>query len=62
MAYDKEAEHDVKIEQYDSQHSEDIGVLADNVQYGHAGLRGVLSSPYVLGAAFLASTGGFSWV
>ena len=36
--------------------------LADNVQYGKAGILGVLSSPYVLGAAFLASTGGFSWV
>lgn len=35
--------------------------LADDVSYGPNGFRGLISSPYVLGAAFLASLGGFSF-
>lgn len=33
----------------------------DNVSYGPEGIRGLLSSPYVVGAAALASLGGFSF-
>lgn len=33
----------------------------DNLHYGSTGLRGLLASPYVFGAAFLASMGGFSF-
>ncbi|MCJ1305505.1 hypothetical protein MMC08_008319 [Hypocenomyce scalaris] len=36
-------------------------VLAENVSYGPRGVSGLLSSPYVFGAAFLASLGGFSF-
>lgn len=39
----------------------DIVHLADDVSYGPSGVRGLISSPYVLGAAFLASLGGFSF-
>ena len=35
--------------------------LAEQVSYGPGGIRGLASSPYVLGAAFLASLGGFSF-
>lgn len=34
--------------------------LAEDVSYGPGGLRGIIASPYVFGAAFLASLGGFS--
>ncbi|KAL1875723.1 hypothetical protein VTK73DRAFT_9912 [Phialemonium thermophilum] len=36
-------------------------VFAENVSYGPDGLRGLLGSSYVFGAAFLASLGGFSF-
>jgi MFS family permease len=36
-------------------------VMADDVSYGPSGLRGLFGSPYVFGAAFLASLGGFSF-
>lgn len=35
--------------------------LAENVSYGRGGMRGIASSPYVFGAALLASLGGFSF-
>ncbi|KAF4966810.1 hypothetical protein FSARC_5555 [Fusarium sarcochroum] len=35
--------------------------LADNVAYGPGGIAGVIQSPFVFGAAFLASLGGFSF-
>lgn len=35
--------------------------LAENVSYGPAGIKGLVSSSYVFGAAFLASLGGFSF-
>lgn len=35
--------------------------LADSVAYGPGGIRGVIQSPFVFGAAFLASLGGFSF-
>ena len=35
--------------------------LAEEVSYGSKGIRGLASSPYVFGAAFLASLGGFSF-
>lgn len=35
--------------------------LAEQVSYGPKGIRGLVSSPYVSGAAFLASLGGFSF-
>lgn len=35
--------------------------LAEQVDYGPGGIRGLFSSPYVSGAAFLASLGGFSF-
>lgn len=35
--------------------------LAEQVAYGPGGLRGLLSSPYVFVASFLASLGGFSF-
>lgn len=34
--------------------------LAEHVAYGPGGIRGIVGSPYVFGAAFLASLGGFS--
>lgn len=36
-------------------------VLADHVSYGPSGVRGLISSPYIFGAALLASLGGFSF-
>lgn len=51
----------------DVHHEEDVinGVdtlhLAEHVSYGDTGLRGLVASPYVFGAAFLASLGGASF-
>lgn len=36
-------------------------VLAEHVSYGPNGVCGLIASPYVFGAALLASLGGFSW-
>lgn len=35
--------------------------IAEHVSYGPSGVRGLISSPYVFGAALLASLGGFSF-
>lgn len=35
--------------------------FAEEVHYGYGGAKGLLSSPYVFGAALLASMGGFSY-
>lgn len=47
-------------------HHEDIDskaplAIADHISYGPTGIRGLLQSPYVFGAALLASLGGFSF-
>ncbi|KAF2452584.1 hexose carrier protein [Lineolata rhizophorae] len=41
--------------------SEPTAQFLEEIAYGPSGVRGVLSSPYVFGAAFLASLGGFSF-
>jgi len=41
--------------------AEDPTVLADNVAYGPGGIKGIVSSPFIFGAAFIASLGGFSF-
>ena len=33
----------------------------EEVCYGYSGIRGLMKSPYVFGATFLASMGGFSY-
>jgi hypothetical protein len=58
-----------KVQNANSQHDEYTGaattepgvLLAEHVSYGPNGIRGIASSPYVFGAAFLASLGGFSF-
>lgn len=35
--------------------------LAEEVEYGAGGVKGLAENPYVFGAAFLASLGGFSF-
>lgn len=34
---------------------------SETVSYGKQGIRGLISSPYIFGAALLASMGGFSF-
>lgn len=54
----------IKAEHVDvtSEHKHDTGpVILEDVSYGPSGMRGFLVSPYVSGAAFLASLGGFSF-
>lgn len=36
-------------------------VILQDVSYGPSGIRGIIASPFVFGAAFLASLGGFSF-
>lgn len=51
-------EHKEEVES----HPTTNGILAEEgLDYGQNGIRGLLSSPYVFGAAFLASLGGFSF-
>lgn len=51
----------------DTKHAEHVGVSEQNpldyekLNYGQNGLKGLVSSPYVFGATFLASLGGFSF-
>lgn len=35
--------------------------VGEDVSYGPGGFRGIIASPFVCGAAFLASLGGFSF-
>lgn len=41
--------------------SDEATAFGEHVAYGPNGMRGLISSPYVFGAAFLASLGGFSF-
>lgn len=63
MAYSEkatEAQQEASIEH--AEHERGLShVLASQVQYDNAGLGGILRSPYVFGAALLASFGGFSF-
>lgn len=45
----------------DARDSRDFIELAEGVSYGYSGARAFLTSPYVFGAALLASMGGFSY-
>ncbi|KAI7227516.1 hexose carrier protein [Hortaea werneckii] len=56
-------QHDDVVEHLELEPPTDQGPdhLVDNVSYGPGGLRGLIHSPYVFGAAFLASLGGFSF-
>ncbi|WZH40763.1 general substrate transporter [Fusarium acuminatum] len=36
-------------------------LVEEDISYGHGGIRGVIASPCIFGAAFLASMGGFSF-
>jgi hypothetical protein len=38
-----------------------VGIYADDISYGYSGIRGIIKSPYIFGAALLASMGGFSY-
>ncbi|KAF5699772.1 quinate transport [Fusarium mundagurra] len=38
-----------------------VGHSEEDISYGPGGIRGVVASPYIFGAAFLASMGGFSF-
>lgn len=58
------SEHHEKIQsvqQLDTVSGDLLVVLADHVSYGRSGVRGLVSSPYIFGAALLASLGGFSF-
>lgn len=55
---------DLDIERHE--HLNDVSPPSDvaaveNVSYGPSGLKGLFTSPYVFGAAILASMGGFSF-
>ena len=39
----------------------DLAAYAEEAHYGASGLKGMCRSPYVFGAALLASMGGFSY-
>jgi len=51
----------------DTQHVDNVNsadlplTMAEGVSYGKNGIAGIAGSPYILGAAFLASLGGFSF-
>ena len=57
----------VNPDKADTEHHEAIAseksseIILENVSYGPNGVRGLLSSSYVCGAAALASLGGFSF-
>lgn len=49
------------VEKVDSMPSNHYALAHENVSYGKSGLAGLAASPYVVGAAALASMGGFSF-
>lgn len=56
------SQHDDVVEHHE--HLSDGAIhehLGEHVSYGRGGVRGLIASPYVFGAAFLASLGGFSF-
>jgi hypothetical protein len=64
------AEHEEYLGKDESAHLEVSGPRVDvpsnpfdyeSLSYGASGLKGIISSPFVLGAAALASLGGFSF-
>lgn len=64
----RELQSEVHVEQARSNSDPAIArraseVLLDheNLSYGSSGLKGIIESPYVCAAAFLASMGGFSF-
>ncbi|KAF5654855.1 quinate transporter [Fusarium sp. NRRL 25303] len=44
-----------------SSNNSPVVFLDEEISYGKGGIRGVVQSPYIFGAAFLASMGGFSF-
>ena len=55
-------EHHEKVDDIEQIPTADLPTnLADGVSYGPGGFRGLFSNNFVLGAAFLASLGGFSF-
>lgn len=57
--------HDPATEKIEDLADNDLTTIPSNVEghvsYGKSGIAGLIESPYVLGAAFLASMGGFSF-
>lgn len=58
---------EANVEQVENQAKGDAPILdaalnpSETVSYGKEGIRGLISSPYIFGAALLASMGGFSF-
>lgn len=58
---------EANVEQVENQAKGNVPILdaalnpSETVSYGKEGIRGLLSSPYIFGAALLASMGGFSF-
>ncbi|KAM0213629.1 hypothetical protein ACHAQD_009282 [Fusarium lateritium] len=60
---DDGTKHDVKADHLETPtaHSPNGEVIFEDVSYGPNGIRGIMASPFVFGAASLASLGGFSF-
>lgn len=67
---EKDPDYLEKVATYHSEHNEHLETintvdlptnLADEVSYGKNGFMGIIESPFVFGAAMLASLGGFSF-
>ncbi|KAF5000750.1 hypothetical protein FGRMN_1518 [Fusarium graminum] len=52
---------DPSVENIEDLTASPVVVLEQDISYGKGGIRGVVASPYIFGAAFLASMGGFSF-
>lgn len=63
LNYDKASATEVQHSENgkEGRDSRDFIELAEGVSYGYSGARAFLTSPYVFGAALLASMGGFSY-
>ena len=48
-------------EQETTRRASEVLLNHENLSYGSSGLKGIIESPYVCAAAFLASMGGFSF-
>ncbi|KAF4314179.1 putative mfs monosaccharide transporter protein [Botryosphaeria dothidea] len=54
-------EHHEEMDMAAPEIPENLTAIVEDVSYGPGGIRGIIASPYVFGAAFLASLGGFSF-
>lgn len=61
MGYHVESAYTPSDQQDTTRRASEVLLNHENLSYGSSGIKGIIESPYVCAAAFLASMGGFSF-